>query len=200
MPPILGGLTLMTLGMGLLINLPENKQWAKIIIYQFVAALGTGPIFQAPLVALQALNAPGDIATVTSTFATVRNFASPLGVVFGQVVFQNRMAKQAGRLTAAVGPQLAMQIGGGNAGASTMLVDGLPPGQRTIVRQSYNDSFMYVWVIYLCFTAAGLASAFFIQQQALETEHVETETGLDAQEKNRLEAQARESGRKKVMQ
>jgi fucose permease len=191
MPPILGGLTLMTLGMGLLIDLPENKQWAKIIIYQFITALGTGPIFQAPLVALQALNAPGDIATVTSTFATVRNFASPLGVVFGQVVFQNRMAKQAGRLAAAVGPDLAMQLGGGNAGASTMVVDALAPEQRMIVRQSYNDSFKYVWIMYCLFTAVGLASAFFIQQQDLKTEHVETETGLDAQEKNRLEAQAR---------
>jgi hypothetical protein len=191
MPPILGGLTLMTLGMGLLIDLPENKQWAKIIIYQFITALGTGPIFQAPLVALQALNAPGDIATVTSTFATVRNFASPLGVVFGQVVFQNRMAKQAGRLAAAVGPDLAMQLGGGNAGASTMVVDALAPDQRMIVRRSYNDSFKYVWIMYCLFTAVGLASAFFIQQQDLKTEHVETETGLDAQEKNRLEAQAR---------
>lgn len=55
LPPIWAGMTLMTLGFGLFIDLGPNSSWAKIILYQIVAGIGVGPNFQAPLIALQSL-------------------------------------------------------------------------------------------------------------------------------------------------
>jgi Na+/melibiose symporter-like transporter len=54
-PLIWCGMTLMTIGFGLFINLNVNSSWAKIIIFQIIAGLGVGPNFQAPLIALQSL-------------------------------------------------------------------------------------------------------------------------------------------------
>lgn len=55
LPPIWFGITFMTIGFGLFIDLGPNSSWAKIIIYQIIGGLGTGPNFQAPLIALQSL-------------------------------------------------------------------------------------------------------------------------------------------------
>jgi MFS family permease len=49
------GMTLMTIGTGLFIDLRADSSWAKIIIYQAIAGIGVGPNFQAPLIALQSL-------------------------------------------------------------------------------------------------------------------------------------------------
>jgi EmrB/QacA subfamily drug resistance transporter len=45
-PPIWFGLTLMTLGFGLFIDLDDHANWAKIIIFQLIAGIGVGPNFQ----------------------------------------------------------------------------------------------------------------------------------------------------------
>lgn len=55
LPMIWFGMTTMTLGFGLFIDLDVNSSWAKIIMYQIVAGTGVGPNFQSPLIALQSL-------------------------------------------------------------------------------------------------------------------------------------------------
>ncbi|KAK3047141.1 hypothetical protein LTS18_013216, partial [Coniosporium uncinatum] len=122
-PPIWFGLTFMTLGWGLFINFGAEANWAKIIMYQVIAGVGVGPNFQAPLIALQSLVQPRDIATATATFAFIRNLATSISVVIGGVIFQNEMASRAGTLRAALGDQTAAQLGGGNAGANVAVVE-----------------------------------------------------------------------------
>lgn len=51
--PIWIGAALMALGTGLLIDLGDTTNWAKIIIYQIIAGVGTGPMFHAPMIAFQ---------------------------------------------------------------------------------------------------------------------------------------------------
>lgn len=45
-PPIWFGMVFMTLGFGLLIDLEDHANWAKIIIFQIIAGIGVGPNFQ----------------------------------------------------------------------------------------------------------------------------------------------------------
>jgi hypothetical protein len=52
---IWGGMVVATTGFGLFIDLPNNKNLAKIIIYQAIAGVGLGPNYQSPLIALQNL-------------------------------------------------------------------------------------------------------------------------------------------------
>lgn len=188
MPPILFGLFFMTLGTGLLIDLDRNSSWAKIIIYQGIAGLGAGPNFQAPLIALQTLVAPRDIASAVGTFGFTRNISTSISVVVGQVVFQNIMSSKAARLRRELGPAAADRLGGGNAGANVGFVNSLPPAQRIIAQSAFADSLQSIWILYTVVAGIGIVIGCLITKQTLQRTHEETKTGLESEEKNRLEA------------
>ena len=195
------GLIIMSLGFGLFIDLDAHSSVAKIVLYQMVAGLGTGPLFQTPLLALQAGVAPRDIATATATFGFVRNLATSISVVVGGVIFQNGMKNQLPRLIAALGSQAGHALGGGSAGANVMLVNLLPGPQREIARVAFASALRKIWILYVCIGVAGLVASAFIRRQILAKSHVETKTGLDAhkgddalQQRARIEEKARPAG------
>lgn len=190
LPPLIFGLFMMTLGYGLFINFTAHSSWTKLIIFQIIAGLGIGPVFQSPIIALQAHIKPRDIGTATATLGFVRQLATSTSVVIGEVVFQNQMKKKAGTLTKALGPKLARELGGGNAGANTRLIDTLPQPQKGIVRNAFANSLSTMWIMYTAFAAAGLITVFFIHRQKLTKQHEETKTGLAAEKENAAERDA----------
>jgi len=194
--PIYFGMFMMTLGYGLFINLDAHSSWAKIILYQVVAGLGTGPIFQAPIIALQAHIHPRDIGTATSTLGFIRQLATSTSVVIGEVVYQNQMAKKQAGLNAALGPQLAPELSGAKIGANTQLIDTLPPSQKALVRVDFADSLQPMWIMYCCFAGLGLIASLFIQRKVLSAEHKETKTGIEAERENAAQRQAEKDARR----
>jgi hypothetical protein len=148
LPPIYAGVTLMTLGYGLFVNFPAHRDWPRLILYQGIAALGIGPLFQAPLIALQSKINPRDIGTATATFGFTRNLGTSISVVVGQVVFQNQVNKHSAQIRQIVGPQLAPQFEGAQAGANAQAIDRLPTAQRVQVQQILNNALTYVWWMY----------------------------------------------------
>lgn len=196
LPPIWSGLVLMTLGFGLYIDLPSHPSWPRIIIYQIIAGIGVGPNFQAPLIALQSLIEPGDIATATATFGFTRNLATSISVVIGGVIFQNGMAKRQNTILASLPPSVRAELGGGSAGANTALVHNLPPSQRDVATLAYTQSLRSMWIFYTCVAVVGLAASFAIGKQQLSKTHQVTKTGLDAQEQARVERVGEEKVRR----
>lgn len=184
LPLIFFGFFMMVLGYGLFIDFDANSGWAKLIIFQIIAGVGIGPNFQAPLIALQTHILPRDIATGTATFGFIRQLATSMSVVIGQVVFQNQMEKKQAQLVAALGPAKAARLGGSNAGANTQVIDSLPPAQKAVARTAFADSLQPMWIMYCCFAAAGLLSALLIQKTALSAKHEETKVGLEAEKEN----------------
>jgi hypothetical protein len=75
---IIAGSVIATLGTGLFIYLPASKDWAKMVTFQIVAALGLGAIFQAPLVVMQSKVKPADKAAATSMYMFVRGLSSAM--------------------------------------------------------------------------------------------------------------------------
>ena len=189
LPPIWFGMFFMTLGFGLYIDLPASPSWARIVIFQIIAGLGVGPNFQAPLIALQSLVKPHDIATATATFGFCRNLATSLSVVIGGVIFQNGMAKRESTLSAALGPQIGSELGGGSAGANTAIVKVLPEAQRVVADQAYTASLREMWIFYVAISAVGLVISLAIGRQTLSKQHEVTKTGLAEQERDRKERQ-----------
>ena len=187
LPPIWFGMLFMTIGFGLYIDLPVGRTWGRIFPFQIIAGLGVGPNFQAPLIALQSLVEPRDIATATATFGFARNLATSISVVLGGVIFQNRMKAQQSTLIAAVGPQTGTVLGGGGAGAATNLVKGLPPVQKAVVSQVYTNSLRDLWIFYVALSAVGLAVSLLITKQTLSKSHEVQKTGLAQQELYRLD-------------
>jgi low affinity Fe/Cu permease len=188
LPPIWFGMTVMTLGFGLFIDLDAKANWAKIIIFQIIAGIGVGPNFQSPLIALQNFVPQRDIATATATFGFVRNLSTAISVVIGSVVFQNEMQKKSAMLSASLGPELARELSGGSAGASVGIVSKLPPAQRAVARQAFFESLRTMWIMYVAFAAAGLLVSLLISHQTLSKEHQVTKTGLVEEEAKRKEA------------
>ncbi|OCK80690.1 hypothetical protein K432DRAFT_452134 [Lepidopterella palustris CBS 459.81] len=187
LPPIWFGLVLMTLGFGLFIDLSPTSSWAKIILYQIVAGIGVGPNFQSPLIALQSLVAPRDIATATATFGFVRNLATAISVVIGNVVFQNQMLKKSSLLSSFLSPAAAAALGGGSAGANIAIVNALPTQQKEVARQAISDSLSTMWIMYVCFAAAGIVVGLLVGKNVLTKHHEETKTGLEREREKRRE-------------
>ena len=196
LPLIWSGMAFMALGFGLFIDLPHREDWARIIVFQIIAGIGVGPNFQAPLIALQSLVPPSDIATATATFGFTRNLSTSISVVIGGVIFQNQMAKQSAALTAALGPKIAGELEGGSAGANTAIVAALPPGQREVATAIYTKSLRTMWIFYTCVAALGFLISLNITRQQLSKTHETIKTGLEAQKRakqERLEEKKRKS-------
>ncbi|KAL8699101.1 MAG: hypothetical protein Q9224_001563, partial [Gallowayella concinna] len=186
LPPIWFGMFFMTLGFGLYIDLPAYPSWSRIIVYQIIAGIGVGPNFQAPLIALQTLVKPKDIATATATFGFTRNIATSISVVIGGVIFQNGMSRRQSTLSAGLPPQTAAILGGGSAGAATELVKGLPADQKRVADGVYTESLRTMWIYYVVVAAVGLGCSFAIGKVKLSKVHEVQKQGLAGQEEERM--------------
>ncbi|CRG89194.1 hypothetical protein PISL3812_06230 [Talaromyces islandicus] len=183
---IIGGMALATLGFGLFINLLAERDWPRIIIFQMIAAIGLGPNFQAPLVAMQTQASSADMATATATFGFVRNLSSAISVVIGGLIIQNRMLSYTDQFEAAGIP--ASMIGTlSSAGSSdnTSIADSLTDAQLRLVRQKLTASLSKMWIFYTVLLFIGLLASLKIGQHELSKKHEEHKTGLAAEEKSR---------------
>ena len=197
LPAIWFGLVVMTLGFGLFIDLPSSRHsWARVIIFQIIAGSGAGPNFQAPLIALQSKVHPKDIASATAMFGFVRNLSTAMAVVIGGVIFQNGMNTREASLRVTVGERVAIELGGGGAGASTTLVHDLPPGQREAATKAYTDSLRMMWVFFTSIAAAGIVVSLMIDKQTLSKQHALQKTGLAEQELARQERMSQQAVKK----
>lgn len=196
-PPLWIGMGFFVLGLGLYIDLPYGHNWAKIIIYQGIAGLGSGPNFQAPLIALQSQIRPADIATATSTFAFTRNMGSAISVVIGGVIFQNVMQKKLPNIRDQLPADLYRQVSESSPGAMASIVRDLPKAESRAIQRVYKDSLKMVWVFFTAMCAVGFLCGFLIRKKSLDQKHKVTKTGLEAQKEAR-EERLREKREKKA--
>jgi Major Facilitator Superfamily len=178
------GVSLMTVGNGLYILFSTSSSLADIIGFQIVAGLGAGLLFQAPLIALQALVSQDDTATATATFGFVRSLATSLSVVIGGVIFQNSMDLRISSLAAppvSLPSNITDLLSGGLATANVIIVDSIEdPEQKQEVRRAYGWSMRNMWIFYTCISATAVLASLFIKRHVLSKEHTETKTGLKA--------------------
>ncbi|TVY93697.1 MFS-type transporter [Lachnellula willkommii] len=179
---IYAGVLLMTLGNGLYILFSPKSGLVEIIFIQIVAGIGAGLLFQAPLIALQALVSQEDTATATATFTFVSNLATALSVVIGGVLFQNSMDI---RVTSLALPPTNLPsnitdlLSAGGAAANVMLASSIQDqAQRSAVREAYAWSLRNVWILYTGISAMAVVASVFIKKHHLTKDHTETKTGL----------------------
>jgi hypothetical protein len=89
--PICIGGCFMALGTGLFISLGPNIDWAKIILFQIVAGLGAGPLFQSPMIALQSHVKQADVAAAMSASSFMRSLFTSTSIVVGSVLLQKTL-------------------------------------------------------------------------------------------------------------
>ncbi|GAB1208872.1 hypothetical protein APSETT445_007637 [Aspergillus pseudonomiae] len=191
---IVGGLFFMTLGYGLLINLKYYASWPRIIIYQLIAGFGSGPIFQAPLVALQANIHRGDVAAGTATFGFLRQTSAAMSIVLGTVVYQNVLKQQMPKISAAIGSEKATALASSFSGSQGDLIKALPKAQQSVVLKAYTFTLSRMWIFYTAIIGFGLLVSLFIRPVELSKAHTFTKTGLAEQERARQEILAAQRG------
>ena len=172
----------MTIGNGLYTLFSTKSSLAEIITFQIVAGLGAGLLFQAPLLALQALLPQDDIAMATSTLSFMRNLATSLSVVIGGVLFQNSMDIRVPSLSTppiSLPSNITDLLVSGDAAANVFLVSVIQdPAQRAAVREAYAWSMRNMWIMYTGISALAVVASLFIKKHHLRKDHVETKTGI----------------------
>lgn len=186
-PPIYFGLVTLIIGTGLYINLQAYPSWPRIIIFQIISGIGIGPVFQAPIIAIFSLTKPADIASAAATFFFARDIATAMSIVFGGVIFQNRIAAHAGAIRAALPSDTAEKIINGATSRALDIIPTLPDDQRRVVTSAYNESLRDEWIFYTALAGVAIILSVFISKQVLSREHKIHKTGLETQEASRLE-------------
>lgn len=174
------GTFLMTLGFGLFIHLNATSSLVEIVASQIVAGIGSGLLFEPPLIAIQAHVAQDDTATATATFGFTMNMAMSISIVVGGVIFQNSMQNSASTLSAAgLSADIVHKFAGDDAAANVMVISTIADaGQKNAIKGAYTSSLRNMWILYTCVSFLGIVASVFVQRRELSKEHVETRTGL----------------------
>jgi hypothetical protein len=147
LPAVYAGLTLMTLGIGLMIDVGLSRSWTRLVSFQLIGGIGVGMNFEGPLLAVQAVVADRDVAAATAAMGFVRSMATAVSVVIGGVVFQNVMKTHRSTLQAELGQDIAERLSGASATASVEFLRTLSADQQLVARAVYYHSIQRMWIM-----------------------------------------------------
>jgi len=141
--------------------------------------VGSGLLFEPPLIAIQQGVDQDDVGTATSTQSFIRNLALSLGVIVGGIVFQQSMNLRRSTLIAEGLPaSIVEDLSGKNAGANVMLGKTLPPAQALAVKEAFAWSIRNMFIMFTALSGVSILVSLFVQKSKLSKEHRETITGL----------------------
>ncbi|KAF2460943.1 putative MFS transporter [Lineolata rhizophorae] len=186
------GTAIMVLGNGLYIKMAAASSLAELVIFQIVAGIGAGMLFDSPVIAIQAMVSQQDTAAATSTLWLIRNIGSSVAVVVAGVVFQNGVDDRVhGLVNAGVPTTVTDKLAGGEAAAHASILGTISdPSQRAAVQHAFAGAFRNIWILTTCVASVAMAASTFIAKKRLSTEHVETKTGLEEMKVSRVNTTA----------
>lgn len=179
------GFALMAVGLGLLSIMNAESALAQWIVFQIIAAVGSGMVLNTQLPAFQAGVPESDQASATATWAYIRSFGNIWGVAIPAAAFNGRFETLASRIADdAVRGDLAQ--GKAFQHATKSFVSGL--GQPTLGQTVgvFSESLRLVWWLAAAFAALATLLALVEREIPLRTE-LETEFGLTSTENVVLE-------------
>lgn len=174
------GVVLMTIGTGLYIHFGTDTSVATVVGLEIFGALGPALLFQGPMVSIQNTVSQADTASATASLGFTRMVAMSLSVVVGGVVFQNSMNARQPSLAAAGLEESVLAALSGSQAAANVNISGLrlDGPQRQVVLEAFAWSMRNMFIMYTCLAAVAMVASIFIKHRRLNTEHVETKTGI----------------------
>ncbi|KAJ7087714.1 MFS general substrate transporter [Mycena crocata] len=176
-PYIWVGTALMTVGAGLLITLNETSNLGKELGFSLIQGLGTGFLFQPPLIALQAAMPLKDMAACTGAFYLVRTLGTTLGVSIGGVTFQSQLATRLGAIPALVGTATQASILEGNYRDIKLIT---PPELRQQVVVALSRSLRTIFVMLVPLAATTFLLSLLVRHYSLERNFVQAGRPTDS--------------------
>lgn len=141
-----GGMILMTAGMGSFVALTRHSSTAMWVCLQLILSLGNGIIATSLLPAVQAGLTDEDNAVSTSTWAYIRSYGAIWGVTIPATVFNNIFSNHLGQIS---DPTARALLSNGNAyayAARDFVLQFAPETQDEIVG-AYTDALKITWVV-----------------------------------------------------
>ncbi|KAJ7656291.1 MFS general substrate transporter [Mycena polygramma] len=170
-PFMWSGTALMTVGAGLLISLNEKSSLGMELGLTLVQGMGTGFLFQPPLIALQAAMPLKDMAACTGAFYLVRTLGTTLGVSLGGVAFQSQLATRLRAIPALAGTATQASILQGDY-KDIKLID--PPELRQQVVVALSRSLRTIFVMLAPLAGATFLLSLVVRHYSLERNFVRT--------------------------
>lgn len=174
------GSLFLTLGFGLFISFDAYTSTAKVVGYLMIGGLGSGILFEAPLIAVQSQVEQQDVASATATLSFIRNIALAISTIVGGTIFQNSMTSRGAGLRAVGLPEdVLLKLDGEHAMANVMLPGTLENETWEIAaKAAFAYAMRNMWITYTVIAFLGLVASLFVSSAVLGTEHVETVTGI----------------------
>ncbi|GJJ75901.1 hypothetical protein EMPS_08259 [Entomortierella parvispora] len=154
------GLSLATIGMGLMVLLTEDSSRIKIIGFLFLTGLGVGCVTQMAMLAIQSGVEPKDIAVATANAIFFRTVGSVLGVAICGAVFNNAVKNNLGPLILA-NPNVTSVI------ADPYDVRNFTPVMQAAILHAYMVSIRAAFRVCCPCLGVGLFISLFIKHHAL---------------------------------
>lgn len=190
-PLHLAGFALNTIGLGLFSLLDENSSNAEWVIYQIIAAGGSGFVLNTLLPACQTPLAESDQAAATATWSFVRSFGNIWGVAIPAAIFNNYFTQLSPRIS---DPKVAEMFTKGKAyeSATAEFINSFPPDLKREIVSVYVDSLKYVWYISVVFSGISFFLVFLERQIKMRTE-LDTDFGIADNKKKDAEKDAEQA-------
>ncbi|KAH8921226.1 MFS general substrate transporter [Atractiella rhizophila] len=153
---------LQVVGYGLMYMLDEASNRAEKELYIWVAGLGIGMYFVAPLIALQASMPIKDMATSTSTFALMRSLAATMGISIGGAIYASRLDALLHDIPEYRGP---FGVASRNDVTSVHRIQ--PVELRQEVEHAHTRSIATIWLVCIPLTAVGLVISLLLKKYSL---------------------------------
>ncbi|KAJ6581799.1 MFS general substrate transporter [Mycena capillaripes] len=170
-PYIWSGTALMTVGAGLLISLNEKSNLGMELGFTLIQGLGTGFLFQPPLISLQAAMPLKDMAACTGAFYLVRTLGTTIGVSLGGVAFQSQLAARLRAIPAIAGTPAQASILQGNYKDIKLIIP-LELRQQVIV--ALSRSLRTIFIMITPFAGATFLLSLLLRHYSLERNFVRT--------------------------
>lgn len=166
-----------TLGVGLFVLFDKDTPLAQTVVFEMIAAGGSGFVLNTLLPAVQAQNEEKDQAAITAAWSFMRSFGNIWGVAIPAAIFSNRFSQLQHLIT---DPKVVDIFRGGKAYqyATVSFVNSFPAETRDQIMSVYTGALKQVWQIGIVFSGVSFLLVFLEKETRLRTE-LETEFGLD---------------------
>lgn len=163
------GWFLVTLGSGLLILLEPGTSIPAWIFLNFAVSIGTGMLFPAMALAIQAAGRPEDAGHAAAFYSFTRVFGQSIGIAIGGVIFQNQI-KQKLLSYEALAP-FAQQYSK-DATALISVIKGMAEGtDKTNLIKAYSDSLSTIWIVMTALSGVAFVASLWTKGFSLTQEH-----------------------------
>lgn len=174
------GWILTTLGMGLMLAIQVDSSTPAWIFLSIVGGFGTGILFTAMALAVQASASSKNIAYAIILYVFCRSFGQTAGVAVGGVIFQNSMKSKL--LTYPLLAGNATQFSKDSSSLVQVLKQMPPSLEKTQLLESYMHALHSVYIMCTTLAAVAMFASFFTKALPLDRA-LETEQGFQHREK-----------------